>query len=100
MKRDNAITVTKTGSTVTTGAATASVAIPTDSGGNIPNYVRVSATTESYVMPGTSTVVATANSLLVQPADAVILAVRGCTHIAYIQGTAAGKVNITPLEDF
>lgn len=100
MKRENAITVTKTGTTVTTGAASASVAIPTDSAGNRPNYVRVAATGESYVMPGTSTVVATANSLLVQPSDSVILALGGSTHIAYIQGTASAKVSITPLEDF
>lgn len=100
MKRENAITIAANGNTVTTGAASANIAIPVNSAGAKPSYIRVSATTESYVQMGTSTVAATANSALVQPADSVILAVGGHDHIAYIQGTSSGKVNITPLEDY
>lgn len=100
MKREDVITIAVDGSTVTTAAASARIAIPTNSAGVKPLYIRVAATNESYVQMGGSTVVATANSVLVQPADSELLAVGGHTHIAYIQGTAAGKVNITPLEDF
>lgn len=87
------------GVTATTGAASANSAIPVNLSGNRPNYVRVSAINESYVKLGTSGVAATGNDILVQPGDAIILAVpAGITHIAYIQGTSAGKVNVVPLE--
>lgn len=100
MKRADVITVTAVGTTVTTGAASASVAIPDNSAGTRPLYVRITASAESFVRLGTSGVTATGNDMLVQPADSVILAVGGCTHVAYIQGTAAARVNIVPLEDF
>ena len=49
---------------------------------------------------GTSGVAATTADILVQPADSVILQVpKGITHIAYIQGVAAGAVNVVPLEN-
>lgn len=100
MKREDVITIAADGSTVSTGAASARIPIPVNSAGAKPLYIRVAATNESYVQMGGSAVAATANSLLVQPADSVILSVGGHTHIAHIQGTAVGKVNITPLEDF
>lgn len=99
MKRDDVITIAKDGATVTTGVASAAIPIPTNSAGTKPLYVRVTATNESYVQLGSATVAATANSLLVQPADAVMLAVGGHSHIAAIQGAATGRVNVTPLED-
>lgn len=100
MKRENAITIAVDGTTVTTGAASARVAIPVSSSGSKPLYIRVTAVAEAYVQMGGSAVVATANSVLVQPADSMIFAVGGHTHIAYIQGAAATRVNIVPLEDF
>ena len=96
---DDAITVTATGFSAATGAASARSAIPSTSAGAAPNYVRISGRNECYVRVGSSTVVATANDILIQPADSVILRVGGHTHIAYIQGTAAGQVNVVPLED-
>lgn len=91
------ITVNAVGTTVTTGAASQLVNIPVDASGNRPNYVRIAATVESYVsVRGT----ATANDILVQPSDSVILQVpKGVTQIAYIQGTTSGKVNIVPLDN-
>lgn len=94
------LTVTAAGFGAATGAASASTAIPNASDGNRPRYVRVAARNECYVKLGTSGVTATTNDILVQPADSVILAVpNGVTHIAYIQGTAAGQVNVVPLEN-
>lgn len=100
MKRADVITIAVNGTTVTTGAASAAVPIPVNSSGNRPLYIRVAATNESYVQMGGATVAATANSALIQPADAALFAVGGHTHIAHIQGGASGRVNITPLEDF
>lgn len=94
------ITVTVSGLSAATGAASARSAIPTASDGNRPRYIRVASRNECYVKIGDSTVAATANDILVQPADCVILQVpAGVTHIAYIQGTAAGQVNVVPLEN-
>jgi hypothetical protein len=96
---DDAITILASGFSAATGAASARSAIPTNSAGALPNYIRVSARNECYVRVGSSTVVATGNDALVQPADSITLRVGGNTHIAYIQGTAAGNVNVVPLED-
>lgn len=92
--------IVSTGVSAATGAASARSPIPTDASGNRPKYIRVAARNECYVRVGDSTVVATANDILVQPADSIILQVTtGHTHIAYIQGTAAGQVNVVPLEN-
>lgn len=93
------ISVNAVGTTVTTGAASAQANIPNDSSGNLPRYIRVAATTESYVKIG-SNPTATTNDILVQPSDSVILSVaQGITKIAHIQGTSSGKVNIVPLDN-
>jgi hypothetical protein len=97
---DDFLTITATGANITTSAASARIAIPTASSGEIPRYVRVIATAAAHVKLGVSTVNAVAGDLMVQPADSVTLAVpRGFTHAAAIQDTAAGTVNIVPLED-
>ena len=86
-----------TGATVTTGAASGNITLPAASGA-APRFIRVAATTESYIRLGAVGVVATTSDLMVQPADSVILAIpNGVTNIAYIQGTSAGKVSIDPI---
>lgn len=93
------IVATTTGTTVTTGASSASITIPNTSAGSKPRFVRVAATVESYVKIGVAGVTATTNDILVQPADAAILSIPdGITTIAYIQGATSGKVNVLPLE--
>lgn len=97
---DDFITVTANGFSATTSGTSASSAIPVASDGNIPRYIRVSSRNECYVKIGVSSVAATSSNILVQPADSVILHIpTGITHIAYIQGTAAGQVNVSPLEN-
>ena len=92
--------VNAVGITVTTGAASAAVNIPVDASGNRPNYLRIASTAESYVKVGIGSPAATINDILVQNADAVILQVpRGATQITYIQGAAAARINITPLDN-
>jgi hypothetical protein len=95
------ITVTATGASVTSGESSAAVAIPQDSAGKVARSVRVSATAAAHVKLGTAGVTAAAGDLMVAPGDAVKLAVAvGLTHIAVIQDTTAGTVNIAPLEGF
>jgi hypothetical protein len=94
------IVVTAVGFSAATGAASARSAIPVDGSGNKPNYVRVAARNECYFKIGDSSVTATVNDVLVQNADAVIIQVpKAATHIAYIQGTAAGQINVAPLDN-
>ncbi|ALK96981.1 hypothetical protein AB595_04730 [Massilia sp. WF1] len=96
----DSLTITTTGANIATSGTSARVPIPPAQSGEIPRYIRVIATAAAHIKMGTSTVTAVAADLMVQPADSVNLVVpRGITHIAAIQDTAAGTVNIVPLED-
>lgn len=96
---DDAINVQAVGKSFTTAAGSASTTIPITSAGTAPRYMRISATTETYVKVGGAAVAATANDILIQPADAVLLNVQGNSFVAYIQGAVPGRVNFIPLED-
>ncbi len=95
----NAVTIVKTGTTITTGLTSASVAIPTDSSGTIPKYCRLSATQSCYASVGVTGVTAVAGDILVNPNDAVIVRTHGLTYIAAIQVSAAGVLQISPVEN-
>lgn len=96
----SSITVTKRGVTLATGAASASIPIPTNSAGEVPQYVRLSATAGCYVGVSNGAGTAAAGDLLVQPGDSIPrLRTRGLTHINAIQVSAAGVLQISPLED-
>lgn len=88
-----------TGVNITTGAASASASIPNASNGTKPKFVRVASTAAAYVKIGTAGVTAVAGDMLIQPGDSHVLSVNGCTNIAALQVSAAGIVQISPLED-
>ena len=92
------LTIIATGSQVTTGAASARVAIPNAADGHIAKFVRLQAVSNCYIRCGDVTVVATANDALLSPNEALFLCVNGMTNIAYIQESAATKLNVTPIE--
>lgn len=95
-----ALVVAAVGDSVTTGGTTANAAIPNNSNGSKPRFVRVAATAACHVRLGASGVTATADDLMVAPGDAVVLAVpNGVTHFAYIQSASSGTLNVTPLEN-
>lgn len=97
---DDHITVVATGSTIATTGTSASVTIPNTVSGQVPKFVRISATNACYVKIGTTAATATANDMLIQPADAVVLHIpSGYTKIAAIQDSAAGKCNVVALEN-
>lgn len=99
MKREDSIHVATTGFTVATSGTTASQALPNTSDGTKPRYVRVASVNSCYIKLGVAAVTATTNDMLIQPADSLILAVGGNTHIAYIQDTAGAKLNVQAMED-
>lgn len=93
-----AVDVNVTGVNITTGAASASAAIPNTSAGVVARYVRVMATAFAHVKVGKGSATAVATDTLVGPNCDLILNVAGADTIAAIQDTAAGVVNIVPLE--
>ena len=97
---EQAIKITKVGTLVTSGAASASVAIPTNSAGDTAKVIRIICPVSAayaYVLPGNGSVVATTSAIAINDTTEY-LDVSGCTHIAYIQGSAAAVINIVPIE--
>lgn len=97
------ITVSATGTQVTSGVASANAAIPNNASGSRAKRVRVTAATASgfaYIRPGQSGVTAAVTDLPVNFGAPVDLNVGPFTHIAYIEGSTGCKINITPLEDY
>lgn len=95
----DAISVVKTGSNITTGAASASVAIPTDASGGIPRYVRLACTAACYVKIGPSGVSAVVGDMIINPGGGEVLKTHNLGYIAALQVTAAGILQISPMED-
>lgn len=103
MKNNAAFSVAATGqrTTTTINTATAAAAIPVDSSGVKPKYVRFAATGTVYVRlaPSSGLAVAVTTDALVQVGAPLILQVHGNTHWSAIDDGVAVKVTITPLED-
>lgn len=106
-QRGDSIKVVVTGANITTGAASARIAVPKRSDGKNPKFVRVAVNTAgAHVLFGGSAVVALATDTLVMPSDMAIFDVSGISdaadgklYIAAIQDAAAGLVNVVPMED-
>ena len=96
---DDAISVIKPGAVISFSGTSASVAIPTDSAGTTPKYLRLAATQACYARLGASGVTAAAGDLLVQPADAVVIKTHGLGYVAALQVSGGGVLQISPLED-
>ncbi len=92
--------ITVTGKNIATGATSAGTTLPNDSAGNVPRYIRLSATAACCFRIGVGAQTAVATDCQVQPGDSLIIAVpSGMTHIAAIQVSTGGQLNITPLEN-
>lgn len=96
---DDALTVSVTGISIATSGTSAGATIPLDSAGQIPRYIRVVATQAACVRLGSGAQTAVTTDMQVQPGDSARLAVNGRTHIAAIQVSNAGVVQVSPLED-
>ena len=96
---DDAKTIVAVGVTLTSGAASTNSALPNNSSGKAPNYVRVQVTNYAFIKFGVSGVTATSNDILISPNEAEVFALSGNTYIACIQQATGGVVNVTPLEN-
>ena len=95
---DSAYSPGATGTTVVSGAASASTAVPNDTSGGRAKQVRLMVTGNLYVKFTSGAGTATANDMLLSPNFDVLVNCRQYDTISYIQETAAAKLNITPLE--
>lgn len=94
------MSIMATGVNITTGAASASSALPAASGSTVARYVRITATANAHVRLGTVGLTALATDAMVVPGESLVLEVpSGITHVAAIQDAAAGTVNVAPLDD-
>ncbi|MBV4459178.1 hypothetical protein KVG96_14555 [Pseudomonas sp. COR58] len=96
---EGAIQVVATGVNIATSGTSASSAIPNAQSGELPRYIRITASTGAYVRIGNGTVTAVNTDMMVQPGDAVIIAVSNLKNIAALQVTSAGVVQVSPLEN-
>lgn len=95
----NTYAVTKTGVNTTTGASSASGAMPTASDGLAPDYVYVSATAAAHIrFSATAAPTAVATDYLLQAGQQYRFRVIGLPFFAVIQDAAAGVVHISPLD--
>lgn len=92
------IKIAANGSSATTGASSATIAIPNDSSGNRAKTVLISASGATYMLPGASGVTATTSSTIIPHNVHLLLDVTGHTHIAHLQLVAAQQIVVTPVE--
>ena len=92
------LSVSVTGIALVTSGISAGGTIPLDSSGQVPRYIRISATTPACVRLGVGAQTAVTTDLQVQPGDSAIVATQGRTNIAAIMVTTAGVVQVSPME--
>lgn len=92
--------ITTTGASIATSGTSASATIPSNSAGEKPRWIRIAATAAACVRIGKSPQTAVTTDMQVQPGDSVVIAVpSGVDTIAAIQVSAAGVVQVSPLEN-
>ena len=93
------LTIHKTGVSIATTGTSASSALPTDSAGNVPRFVRIAATAPACVRLGIVGLTAVTTDVQIQPGDAIRLSTNGATYVAAIQVAGPGVVQISPIEN-
>ena len=90
--------ITVEGSAATTSGTSAVLAIPVDSSGVKAEKVFVTVSGLTFILPGYVGTVATTSSVIVDASSPILLDVMGLTHIAYLEGTAARIIVVTPVD--
>ena len=93
-----ALQIFATGINIATGIASVGATIPLNLDGSVPLYVRITASIAACVRVGIGAQTAVATDAVVQPGEALILFTNRVTHIAAIQQTAIGTMQISPCE--
>lgn len=91
------LTITGIGTALAVSGASASAALPVVSG-SVPVYCRFSTTSACHIRLGASGVVSTTNDLLLHPAESELIRTIGMTHFAALQSSAAGTLQVSPVD--
>lgn len=94
---NDGLAVSAVGATVTSGAGSASVAVPNNSTGGRAKLVRVSATGNLYVKFSVGAATCTTNDVMLTTTPEYVCC-QNYDTISYLQEAVAAKLNITPLE--
>lgn len=98
LRYDQSYAVGAVGTTVTSGAGSASAAIPNAADGNRARFIRVQVTGNCYIKLTKGVGTCTTNDILLSPNFDVILDCKQFDTFSYLQEAVAPKLNITPLE--
>jgi len=93
-----ALTILKTGVNIATSGTSAGAVLATNTVGSVANLVRIAATASAYVRIGTGAQTAVSTDMMISPGEAIVVATNGNTHVAALQVTAAGVVQVSPVE--
>jgi hypothetical protein len=93
------ITLGATGIRLTSGSTSSGAALPFGLAGDVSRLIRISATVAAHVRIGAGSQTAVNTDVMVQPGESIVVTTNGNTHIAVIQATAAGVVQVSPLEN-
>lgn len=93
------LTIHRTGVSIATTAASASSALPIDSAGKVPCFVRIAATAPACVRLGPTGLTALTTDVQIQPGDAIRMSTNGATFVAAIQVSGPGVVQVSPIEN-
>jgi hypothetical protein len=93
-----ALHVSGTGVKVSVATASSDETLALNAAAGKAKFMRLSATTACYVRWGVGAQTAVDTDLLLQPGDAVVVAVAGADTIAAMRVTADGVLVATPLE--
>lgn len=93
------LTILATGVNITTSGVSAGATLPLNTAGVAPSFIRVAATAAAYIRIGTGAQTAVNTDMMLSPGEAVVLSTGKNTHIAALQVTAAGVVQVSPVED-
>ena len=98
--QSSAFTIVKSGVSQATTAGSTGGPLPLDSSGNVPRYIRVAATSPACFRMGAGAQTAVISDMQIQPGDSAVLSVPlGVTNFACVQVSAAGVMQISPLEN-
>lgn len=93
-----ALQIVNTGVNIATSGTSAGTTIPLNSSGAAPLMVRVAASAAAYVRFGVGAQTAVNTDLLVQPGDAVVVVTGRATHVAALQVSGPGVVQVSAVE--
>lgn len=93
------ITLGATGIRLASSGTSSGAALPVGLAGDVSRLIQITATAAAHIRIGSGAQTAVNTDTMVQPGDSKVITTNGATHIAVIQASAAGIVQVSPLEN-